>query len=101
MVQENEIDTALLESELDDVKRAARRLADALQDIFNEVGEIPEVSRIFSSVAEDLAEHKGLVHNTTLKVEAEVQTLPAIAASLRIEDDEREIEKMRALLNTV
>ena len=62
-MQENEFDTALLESELDDVKRAATRLADALQDVYNTIGEMPEVNRIFSSVAEDVAEHKGMVHN--------------------------------------
>jgi hypothetical protein len=64
-MQENEFDTALLESELVDVKRAATRLADALQDVYNTIGELPEVNRIFSSVAEDVAEHKGMVHNAS------------------------------------
>lgn len=50
----------LADSELDDVKRCATRMANALQEVFNTVGAIAEVRRAYESVAGDIAEYKGL-----------------------------------------
>ena len=50
----------LAESQRDDAVRAAARLANALTDINNEIGEVAEVKKHFISVAADVAEYKGL-----------------------------------------
>ena len=47
-------------SELEDVRRAATRLANAIKDINNIIGDIPEVKKMFSSVARDVEEYEGL-----------------------------------------
>ena len=50
----------LAERERDDAIRAAARLANALTDINNDIGETTEVKKYFISVAADVAEYKGL-----------------------------------------
>ena len=45
-----------LESELADTQRAATRLAQVLQDIYNEVGNLPELESRFNKVYPDVAE---------------------------------------------
>ena len=43
-----------------DVTRAAAKLANALQDIYNDVGELPEVKARFESVYSYVSEYSGL-----------------------------------------
>ena len=54
-------DVALLlaESERDDVIRAAARLAGALKDIFNDIGEMPEVRARVDAVYSDISSYTG------------------------------------------
>ena len=59
-MKEKSLDLILAEGEREDAVRAAARLANALTDINNEIGEIAEVKRHFSSVANDVASYKGL-----------------------------------------
>lgn len=55
-----ELERDMAYSERDDVKRAAARLANALKDIFNDVGELPEVRARFESVYRDVSHYAGL-----------------------------------------
>jgi len=55
-----ELERDMAYSERDDVKRAAARLANALQDIFNDIGELPEVRARFESVYSDVRSYSGL-----------------------------------------
>ena len=56
----SETQSIIAASELEDVRRAAARLANALTDINNDIGELPEVKKVLSLVARDVAEYKGL-----------------------------------------
>lgn len=49
----------LVLSERDDVIRAAARMAGALKDIYNELGEFPEVKTRFDAVYSDVSEYAG------------------------------------------
>ena len=58
----NGLQTKLLlaEAERDDVIRAAARLADALQEIFNNVGFLVEVEEAYNGVYVDVSHYKSL-----------------------------------------
>lgn len=60
VVLEAELERDMAYSERDDVKRAAARLANALKDIFNDVGELPEVRERFENVYRDVSHYAGL-----------------------------------------
>ena len=47
-------------SERDDVIRAAARLANALSDINNDIGDLPEVKKAFERVEYDVSTYAGL-----------------------------------------
>ena len=51
---------AMALSEAEDHRRAATRLADALQLVYNDVGEIEEVAACYASVGYDVSNYKGL-----------------------------------------
>ena len=50
----------IVESERDYVIRAAARMADALQDIYDELGNFKEVYIVFKQVYSDVSCYKGL-----------------------------------------
>ena len=50
----------IVKSERDDVIRAAARMAEALQDIYNELGNLKEINSIFSTIHRDVFCYKGL-----------------------------------------
>ena len=60
MLETAELERDMAYSERDDVKRAAAWLANALQDIFNDIGELPEVRARFESVYSDVRSYSGL-----------------------------------------
>lgn len=51
----DEIDLAMAESEKTDVIHAAARMANALKDIFNDIGELPEVRARYEAVERDVS----------------------------------------------
>lgn len=54
-----ELALALAQSERDDVIRAAARMAGALKDIYNDLGEFQEVQIRFNAVYGDVLEYAG------------------------------------------
>ena len=56
----DEVDLLMAQSERDDVIRAATRIANALKDIYNDIGEMPEVKARFDLVATDVANYSDL-----------------------------------------
>lgn len=57
--QYTEFALILAKSERDDVIRAAARMAGALKDIYNDLGELPEVQTRFDAVYSDVSEYAG------------------------------------------
>jgi hypothetical protein len=55
----SEFDYELLRCKLQDTEASARRLANALRDIFNVAGELEDVNNIFNSVYSDVVDHEG------------------------------------------
>lgn len=60
LTYELELERDIAYSERDDVKRAAARLANALKDIFNDIGELLEVRTRYESVYSDVRAYAGL-----------------------------------------
>lgn len=44
----------MMASELDEAQRSAARMANVLRDLFNDIGEVPEVRAAYESVAGDV-----------------------------------------------
>ena len=54
------MDLEIARSETRDVTRAAARLANALRDINNEIGEIPAIKERYAAVYDDVDHYSGL-----------------------------------------
>tara|TARA_R110002072_G_scaffold21764_6_gene76796 strand:+ start:1353 stop:1541 length:189 start_codon:yes stop_codon:yes gene_type:complete len=57
---EEECKIAMALSEKDDAIRAAANLANALRDIYNDLGEMPQIKAAFTSVENLVSEYSGL-----------------------------------------
>ena len=44
----------MMASELDEAQRSAARMSNVLRDLFNDIGEVPEVRAAYESVAGDV-----------------------------------------------
>jgi hypothetical protein len=56
----DEFDLLLVQGERDEAIRAAARIANALKDIYNDIGDMPEVKARFDLVATDVGYYSGL-----------------------------------------
>ena len=56
----DQTDLGLAKSALDDMTKVAAKLANALQDIYNDLGEMEEVRAVYEAVEDLVSEYSGL-----------------------------------------
>lgn len=59
-MNKKEFNIEIMASERDDAIRAAAKIANAFQDLYNDLGEVPKIKEAYKSVEHLISEYAGL-----------------------------------------